>query len=70
MTKDDFWKLINTSRRGAENVDGELANLHDLLVKLPAEDIMGFDTCFQECIRDAYTEELGRRIYFEWRLLR
>jgi hypothetical protein len=63
MTKDDFWTLIETSRRGAKNVDDQMAKLHDLLVQLPTEDILGFDTCFQECTRDAYTQELWAAAY-------
>jgi hypothetical protein len=63
MTKDDFWKLIATSRRDSEDVDHQMAKLHDLLVELPVEDILGFFTSFQECIRDAYTEELWAAAY-------
>jgi hypothetical protein len=63
MTKDEFWKLIDASRRDAEDVDDQMSNLHDLLVQLPVDEILGFDTCFQECIRDAYTEELGAAAY-------
>ena len=63
MTRDDFWKLIETSRRGAESIDDQMGKLHDLLVPLSTEDILGFDRCFQECIRDAYTEELWAAAY-------
>jgi hypothetical protein len=40
-----------------------MSKLHDLLVQLPVEDILEFDTCFQECIRDAYTWELWAAAY-------
>jgi len=63
MTRADFWKLVETSRRGAEDVDDQMGKLHHLLVQLPTEDILGFDTCFQECIRDAYTQELWAAAY-------
>lgn len=63
MTRDDFWKLIETSRRGAEDVDDQMGKLHGLLVKLPAEEILAFDTFFQECIRDAYSWELWAAAY-------
>lgn len=63
MTTDDFWKLIETSRRDVEDVDEQMGKLQELLVKLPVDDILGFDTCFQECIRDAYTWELWGAAY-------
>jgi hypothetical protein len=63
MTKDDFWKLIEKSRHGAVDVDDQMGKLHDLLVQLPTADILGFDTCFQECTRDAYTQELWAAAY-------
>lgn len=63
MTSDDFWKLIATSRHDSEDADNQMGKLHELLVQLPVEDILGFDTCFQECIRDAYTEELWAAAY-------
>src|SRR5262245_40863589 len=63
MTKDDFWKLVDASRRDIENVDDQMGKLHDLLIALPVEAILGFDTCFQECTRDAYTEELWAAAY-------
>ena len=63
MTKDDFWKLIESSRRSTRDVDEQMGKLHDLLVELPVEGILGFDTCFQECIHDAYTWELWAAAY-------
>ena len=63
MTKEDYWKLIETSRRAAKDTDEQMGKLHELLVKLPAEDILAVDTCFQQCICDAYTWELWAAAY-------
>jgi uncharacterized protein DUF4240 len=63
MTKDGFWKLIDKSRRGAENVDAQMARLLELLTQSEPKEILSFDRRFQECIRDAYCEELWAAAY-------
>jgi hypothetical protein len=63
MTKDHFWKLIDKSRRGAEDVEAQMAKLLELVTNLEPKEILSFDRRFQECIRDAYRQELWAAAY-------
>jgi hypothetical protein len=54
MTKDDFWKLIDKSRRGTEDDDEQTDKLQELLAKLPPKEILNFQLHFERCIRGAY----------------
>jgi hypothetical protein len=63
MTADDFWKLIARSRRGAGDVDEQMARLLELLTGLEPREILSFERRFQERVRDAYRNELWAAAY-------
>lgn len=58
MTKNEFWYLIEQSKRGAEDTDEQAKNLQKLLERLTAEEILSFDRHFQEADNAAYDQDL------------
>jgi hypothetical protein len=69
MTKDVFWELIDKSHRevGKDQMDGlsardrmdrQLDCLLGRLKMLAPEEIVGFQCCFEECVRDAFRWDL------------
>src|SRR5262245_38314299 len=69
MTKDTFWDLIDKSFRdvGKDQMDGLSARLRrdrqldcllDRLKMLEPEEIVQFQRCLEECVRDAYRWDL------------
>jgi hypothetical protein len=63
MTKDEFWKLIAKSRRGAEDIDAQMDRLGELLRKLDPKEVVGFDRRFLECARAAFRNDLWAAAY-------
>jgi hypothetical protein len=71
MNEDQFWDLIETSRRNAirTELDGDAVFEHqcqalaNLLGALPAEQIALFDDRFRECLNRAYRWDLWAAIY-------
>jgi hypothetical protein len=58
MTTSEFWKLIERSKRGAEDCDEQAEKLQTLLTKLPPEEIVAFDAIFTEFRCKAYRWDL------------
>lgn len=63
MDKDSFWNLVENSRKGAKDVDGQLVKLLALVHKLDPQEILEFDRCFNECVRDAFRGDLWAAAY-------
>ncbi len=63
MTHDEFWKLIDKSRRGADDGDEQCEKLRNLLATLPIEDIFGFDRILHECLDASYRRDLWAAAY-------
>jgi hypothetical protein len=63
MDRDEFWKLIDKSRRGVDDIDIQLENLLELVDHLDVDDILAFERHFQECLRDAYRWDLRAVAY-------
>ncbi len=58
MNNDSFWNLVDQSSKGAEDIDDQIAKLLGLVKKLDPHEILEFDRCFHECVRDAYRQDL------------
>jgi hypothetical protein len=69
MIKDMFWELIDKSGRdvGKDQMDGlsirrrmnrQMDRLLDRLKMIAAEEIVEFQCCFEECVRDAFRWDL------------
>ena len=63
MDKNTFWTLVEQSRRGAEDVEEQVEKLHALVRELDPQEILEFDRCFHECVRDAFREDLWAVAY-------
>ncbi len=63
MDKDTFWKMVEKSRKGAEDVDGQLDKLLALVQKLDPKEILEFDRNFHECINDSFRQDLWAAAY-------
>ena len=63
MTKDEFWNLVDKSRRGTEDSSEQTDNLIGLLSALDSKEILSFEQRFGECVRDAYRHDLWAAAY-------
>jgi hypothetical protein len=63
MDRDEFWKLIDKSRRGVDDIDIQLENLLELVDHLDIDDIFSFESHFQECVRDGYRWDIRAVAY-------
>jgi hypothetical protein len=63
MTLDEFWKLVDASRRGAENCDEQVEKLKVRLKKLPPAEIVAFDKLLAKLRRDSYRWDLWAVAY-------
>ncbi|HTN76729.1 MAG TPA: DUF4240 domain-containing protein [Pirellulaceae bacterium] len=54
MNTNEFWKIIDKSRRGAESDEEQAEKLQAILSTLPAEEIRAFDKIFTELRFAAY----------------
>jgi len=63
MDKDSFWNLVENSRKGAEDVDEKVEKLYALVRELDPHEILEFDRCFLECVRDAFRGDLWAAAY-------
>jgi hypothetical protein len=63
VDKDTFWKLVEESRIGAENVNEQVEKLYALVRELDSQEIWEFDRCFHECVRDAFRGDLWAVAY-------
>ena len=48
MKASEFWKLIEKSKRGVESPDEQAEKLEGLLANLSPEEILSFDSIFNE----------------------
>lgn len=73
MDRDQFWEIIDRSRRQAAEVkrdqatdflDVHIAKLADELRKLPPEEVISFDHHFTECMEEAYRWDLWGAAYW------
>lgn len=60
---DTFWKIVEQSRKGAKDVDEQVKNLHSLVRELDPQEILEFDRCFHESVRDAFRSDLWAVAY-------
>ena len=59
MTLDEFWALVDKSRKGAEaGTDEQADKLTDLLAALPPDDVVAFMQHFYELRNEAYRWDL------------
>ena len=58
LTKDQFWKLIDASRRGAADLEEQEEKLRELLGQLEEDQIIEFDRYFAEYTAEAYRWDL------------
>src|SRR5688572_8132838 len=58
MTIDEFWNLIQKSRRYADDCDEQAENLQALLEKLKPEEIIAFSQHFRERLAESYRWDL------------
>lgn len=63
MNRDDFWKLIRRSRRGAADCNEQAENLTGLLEKLAPEEIVGFHQSFSDLLAESYRNDLWAVAY-------
>jgi hypothetical protein len=63
MDKSQFWQLIEKSKNKRGDCDAQAAKLKKLLVKLDAEDIIGFDQIFTELRIESYRWDLWAVAY-------
>lgn len=63
MTLDEFWSLIERSRRGAESCDEQVERLAYRLAELPPEEIEAFDRHLTERRIEAYRWDLWGAAY-------
>jgi hypothetical protein len=63
MTKQDFWALIDQSRRATDGIDEQLNKLRNMLGLLKEEELVAFERQFQEMVRDAYRWDLWAAAY-------
>ena len=58
MKASEFWKLIEKSKRGVESPDEQAEKLEGLLANLSPEEILSFDSIFNEYRNAAYRWDL------------
>lgn len=63
MSKQEFWALIDQSKRGTEDTEEQLEKLREMLGRLTAEEIVKFDFHLNEAKRDAYRWDLWGAAY-------
>ncbi len=69
MTEEDFWQLIDESRRDFDpglrdgNMQRQMANLRSCLEELPSEAVRDFDQVFESVLRRANTWSLWAAAY-------
>jgi len=63
MSKQEFWALIDQSKRATEDTDEQLDKLRELLGRLSADEIISFDFHLNEAIRDAFRWDLWAAAY-------
>lgn len=63
MDTDTFWRIVDQSQKGAENVDEQMEKLHTLVSELDPKEILEFDRCFNESVRDAFRADLWAVAY-------
>jgi hypothetical protein len=64
VTDDRFWQIVERSRRGAAaDPDAQGPQLVAILADEPVDEIIAFDTVFQERVRDAYRWDLWAVAY-------
>jgi hypothetical protein len=63
LTKQEFWALIDTSRRGTEDAEEQTDKLQQLLEQLSEEAILDFHRYFHEAIRDGYRWDIWAAAY-------
>lgn len=55
--------MVDQSRRGTDRIDEQLGKLIALVTTLDTEEILAFDRCFHECVRDAFRSDLWAAAY-------
>lgn len=63
LTRDEFWALIDSSRRGTEDADEQVEKLKDMLANLSEEAILDFDRHMREVENEAYRWDLWGAAY-------
>lgn len=63
LSKDEFWALIDSSRRGTEDPEEQVEKLIEMLAKLSEEQIFDFDRHYQEAHRDAFRSDIWAAAY-------
>lgn len=63
VSKQEFWALIDQSKRATEDVEEQLEKLREMLGRLSADEILSFDMRFNEAMRDAYRWDLWGAAY-------
>lgn len=54
MNHNEFWKIIEKSKQGAESEDEQAEQLESILLELPSSEIQSFDYIFNELRYSAY----------------
>ncbi len=63
MDIDQFWKVIDTSRRGADDVDEQEDRLVQLLEQLDEDGLLEFDRLLSERLAESFRRELWAVAY-------
>jgi len=63
MTKDEFWALIEDSRRSTEDLDEQVETLQLLLEGHSEQDILDFDRHFHDALDAAYHWDIWAAAY-------
>lgn len=63
MDIDQFWKIIDTSRNGASDVDEQEERLLQLLEPLSEEDLLEFDRLLSERLAESFRRDLWAVAY-------
>lgn len=63
MSKQEFWALIDQSKRGTEDTDEQMDKLRELLGRLNADEIISFNFHLRQAIRDAFRWDIWAAAY-------
>ena len=64
MNKSEFWRLIESSKRGSHGgADAQVENLKRKLSTLPEKEIITFDQILERCIAQTYDSNLQAAAY-------
>jgi Protein of unknown function (DUF4240) len=63
MNIEEFWRLIENSKRGVDDCDEQSQKLSELLAELEPQEIAGFDAIMRQQLIEAYRWDLWAAAY-------